>query len=384
MTPAARYAAALDVLSEIQSDRPAEQALTRWARGNRYAGSKDRAAVRDHVYDVLRQRESCAALGGGHDALSLVLGLLKLQDIDPQSVFGVGGYAPDALPEEKLSSGEQPTARQSLNLPDWIADQMASDWDDEAQSIALALQSRAPVFLRVALRNGTREQAIKELAQDGVVAIALPDSETALKVTEGARRVALSGAYTRGLVEIQDASSQRAIASLPLAEGMRVLDYCAGGGGKALAMADAIGGVGVDAHDANPQRMKDIVQRAERAGVRIPIVENPEGFYDLVVCDVPCSGSGTWRRAPEAKWQTTRETLENLCQIQRTILQEASNLVRPDGYLAYFTCSVLRSENSVQIQGFVAGSSSWSVVDETQILPSENGDGFYFALLKRV
>lgn len=224
------------------------------------------------------------------------------------------------------------------------------------------------------------------LEQDGIALHPVPDIKGAVLVTAEARRVTQSRAYRDGLVEVQDTSSQAAMAALEVPPGARGLDYCAGGGGKVLALASRIEGAWF-AHDAAPRRMRDLPQRAARAGVTVTLLDagavSGTAPFDLVLCDVPCSGSGTWRRTPEAKWTLTPERLADLCRTQRSILQEAQALVRPGGMLAYTTCSVLDEENAGQVAAFLAASSGW-VQEITRHWPvSEVGDGFFLSVLRK-
>ncbi|MGR3698147.1 MAG: RsmB/NOP family class I SAM-dependent RNA methyltransferase, partial [Roseovarius sp.] len=166
-------------------------------------------------------------------------------------------------------------------------------------------------------------------------------------------------------------------------EGARVLDYCAGGGGKALALAARVDGA-FFAHDAAPQRMRDLPVRAARAGAEVRLVTQPEGSFDVVLCDAPCSGSGTWRRSPEAKWALTPTRLTELTEIQRQILSKAASLVAPGGLLAYATCSVLDAENQEVISRFSRDHPEWALQGAQRWPISEAGDGFYLAQLRRV
>ena len=186
-----------------------------------------------------------------------------------------------------------------------------------------------------------------------------------------------------GRVELQDASSQAAVLALPeLTKAPRILDYCAGGGGKALALA-ARYRTGILAHDADLRRMSDIPARAARAGADIRTTETIQGVFDLVFCDVPCSGSGAWRRQPDAKWSLTADRLDQLIAVQAAILDAAEHHVAPDGMLAYATCSILRSENEDQIASFLERSPGWHCVKQEKWLPGEHGDGFGLAILTR-
>ena len=212
-------------------------------------------------------------------------------------------------------------------------------------------------------------------------------AKTALIVTDGARRVRLSTAFETGLVELQDGASQAVVEALPLRNGQIVLDYCAGGGGKTLAIA-AQAEVSLFAYDANPARMQDLPLRAARAKAHVRILQADElerhGPYDLVLCDVPCSGSGAWRRSPDAKWGLTAENLYELNEIQDEVLTSAARLVGPAGTLAYATCSVLDVENKDRISTFLQRHTEWSCSFEQSYSLADGGDGFYTAHLTRV
>jgi 16S rRNA (cytosine967-C5)-methyltransferase len=194
--------------------------------------------------------------------------------------------------------------------------------------------------------------------------------------------VAQSAAYRDGLVELQDAASQAVTEALPLRDGMRVLDYCAGGGGKTLAMAARVQ-ADFTAHDANPGRLTDLPARADRAGVHVTLSEEPQGLYDLVLCDVPCSGSGSWRRAPEGKWLLTEAGLAQLTRTQDAILDQVTDRVAPQGTLAYVTCSLLRRENEDRAAAFLARHPDWQMAEDRRWTPGEDGDGFYLARFTR-
>lgn len=382
MTPAARVQAAIEVLDRIAAGVPGEQALTNWARGARYAGSGDRAAVRDHVFDVLRTRRSCAALGGGAQGRALMLGRLRIEERDPAQVFTGEGHGPQPLSDAELAAGAAPTTAEAMDLPDWLVAPFQDSLGDQAADVAEALRHRAPVYLRVNALKSTLAQAQSALVEDGIGTAPHPLSPLALEVLENPRRINSSAAYRDGLVELQDVASQAVVDALPLRPGARVLDYCAGGGGKALAMAARTGGQ-VMAHDADPGRMRDLPGRARRAGAEIVPVPAPTGRYDLVLCDVPCSGSGAWRRAPEGKWALSPEKLASLQATQAEILDAVQDYVAPGGTLAYATCSVLGGENADQVAAFMTRHPAWRLTQQRQFLPSDGGDGFYVACMTR-
>ncbi|MDE4132184.1 RsmB/NOP family class I SAM-dependent RNA methyltransferase [Phaeobacter sp. QD34_3] len=387
MTPAARLQAAIEILDQVIEGAPAEKALTGWGRRSRFAGSKDRAAVRDHVFSALRSMRSHAVLGGTHSGRGLILGALREAGIDPDTMFTGQGHAPGPLSDQERQE-PQPfgSPAEALDIPDWLWPSFSASLGEHAEAAARALRQRAPVHLRVNLCKSSVKEAIAALAAEGIVAQPHGASPTALQVTEGARKLRNAAAYQNGVVELQDAASQAVVDLLPLQDGMAALDYCAGGGGKSLAMA-AKAQIRLVAHDVDPGRMKDIPARAERAGARIDCVTSDKiaamAPFDLVLCDAPCSGSGSWRRAPEGKWRLTPERLKEIRGLQAGILDEAAALVAPGGMLAYATCSMLKEENRDQVDAFLARTPGWQVLQERSWQVQDGTDGFYAALLTR-
>lgn len=388
MTPAARVQAAIEIFDSILEGAPAEKALLGWARNSRFAGSKDRAAVRDHVFGALRAKRSLAVRGGAETGRGILLGLIRSQGIDPDDIFSGIGHAPAPLSDAEQAAGEAPQSDGvRLDLPEWLVPLWRASLGDAAEAMAEASRARAPVFLRTNRLKTTRDAAISALSEEGIEAEAHEISATAIVVTNGARRVSQSRSYQDGLVELQDGASQAVIDALSGQTPARILDYCAGGGGKALALAAAFPKAQIVAHDIAPQRMKDLPDRAARAGARITVVApedlpNEAGF-DVVLCDAPCSGSGAWRRAPEGKWALTEARLAELTAIQAEVLDHAVDFVAPDGVLAYATCSMLEPENTAQVTEFLHRHPGWSVNVQRAWTLLDGGDGFFTAQFSR-
>ncbi|WP_108838030.1 RsmB/NOP family class I SAM-dependent RNA methyltransferase [Tateyamaria sp. Alg231-49] len=384
MTPGARIAAAIEILDSIQGGQPAEQALTRWARSSRFAGSGDRAAIRDHVFDVLRNRCSDACRGGGETGRSLMIGRVRAEGTDMTELFNGVGHAPEPLSAAEQSVGEPPQAKEDTwNVPNWLADAFTQSLGERAEATAQALTLRAPVTLRVNTSKTNLSDARARLLDEGIETKENSRAETALTITKGPRRLRNSSSYLNGLVELQDGSSQAAIAGV---QGTgTALDFCAGGGGKALALAAS--GWRVTAHDMDANRMGDIPARALRGGHEVAICPPEDigraGAFDLVFCDAPCSGSGTWRRAPEAKWTLTPAKLQDLIKMQAQVLDAAQDHVAPNGQMVYATCSVLNEENEGQIDAFLARCPDWQVTHMQRWDVDEWGDGFFVAHLAR-
>lgn len=388
MTPAARISAAIGLLDRILAGELADRALAGWGRQNRYAGSGDRNAIADLVYDVLRRKRSLAARGGGDTGRALLLGYLRESDQDAEAVFGAGKYAPRALTDEERSAGRAPVAAggESADFPEWLWSDITASLGQGVRDIAAQMRKRAPVHLRVNLARLTRDAAIADLASDGIIAVPHQLSPSALEVVEGAGKVRNAPAYREGQVELQDASSQAVADMVPLEAGETLLDYCAGGGGKTLAVAGRVDGV-FFAHDAEAGRMKDLPIRAARAGVDVTRLSLPDvrqsPAFDTVLIDAPCSGSGSWRRDPQGKWLLTQAKLEHVQDAQREILNMTAGFVKSGGHLVYATCSLLQSENSRQVNRFLQRDAAFSCVTEKSFTPLDGGDGFYCAVLRR-
>ncbi|MGC1497245.1 MAG: RsmB/NOP family class I SAM-dependent RNA methyltransferase [Sulfitobacter sp.] len=385
MTPGARISAAIEVLDDMAGGLAAEQALTRWARRSRFAGSKDRAAIRDHVFDVLRSRKTAAHYGRSDNARALMIGLLHEQGVEIETLFNAQGHAPAPLSEAEADFPAAPTDPETLwNMPDWVIPHFQDSLGDEAGQNAQALQRRAPITLRVNLAKTNLGRAQSMLSEQGIETTENPLAGSALTVTEGARKIRNSQAYTEGYVELQDAASQAVVAALT--PGGKVLDYCTGGGGKALALAmdDTRK---VFAHDIDAGRMADLPTRTERAAAGIVQLETDDlaanAPFDVVLCDAPCSGSGAWRRAAEGKWTLTPDRLAALTQIQDDILDQAARLTEHSGTLAYATCSLFKVENEDRVEAFLARHADWKCTFSKRYNVDDHGDGFFTAHLTR-
>ncbi len=381
MTPAARAAAAIGVLDRVLAGEPAEKVLTGWGRAARYAGSGDRAAVRDIVYDALRCRRSFAALGGAMTGRGLVLGAARTAGAETLWFDG-SPHGPATAPD---GPGHAPDGLEALDCPDWLAPRLQESLGAEFVPVLQALRQRAPVFLRVNAAKATPQAAMAALAAEEITTRAHPLSNFALEVTGNARKIVNTQAYGNGLVELQDAASQAVAEAVPVTAGAKVLDLCAGGGGKTLALA-ARARLKLYAHDANPRRMADLPARAARAGAKVILTDRPEAQapFDTVLADVPCSGSGSWRRDPEGKWALTEEKLRALLTLQAEILDRAARLCAPGGVVAYATCSLLHDENEDQLAAFLARNRGWTLRDSFRFTPLRGGDGFGLAILARV
>jgi len=338
--------------------------------------------------DALRRRDTYAQLGGARTGRSVMIGLVDFQGLSLAELFNGVGHAPAPLSDEEhatLANAKAVAQSDIWNMPDWCADLLQSSHGASAYQIAQSLGSRAPVDLRVNLKRTSRDEAMDALAADEIATKPVEISESGLRVLENPRKVKMSQAYLSGLVELQDAGSQALIDVLPLSSCETILDYCAGGGGKSLAMAAACDAE-IYAHDISDARMKDIPTRAARAGVEIECL-TPEKLkqtskFDMVLCDAPCSGSGAWRRSPDAKWRLIHDRFSELLALQSEILTDASKLVGEGGYFAYATCSLFEPENEMQVDAFLKNNPRFSLVTRKSWTPLSGCDGFFVALMR--
>lgn len=376
MTPSARLAAAASVLDSItQSRQPAEAVLKAWGQQNRYAGSKDRRAVADRVYRVLRARGRLVwAMGGREDGRALVIGSLSLIDglslEEIEALHSGEGYGPRPLSKQERSritapAGELP-GWVAAGLPEFVVEDFKATFGDRWAEEAHALMvPRAPIDLRVNGAVATVEEVEAELRAAGLSPERTPWSEWGLRLTsEPPPNIQALDGFKAGRFEIQDEGSQLACWLAGAQPGTTVVDYCAGGGGKTLGLAQAMGGQGtLVAGDIVQKRLNNIRPRLVRAGIEADLrllgqngggIEDLNDQADLVFVDAPCSGSGTWRRHPEDAWRLTPDEVERLHTLQLRILGQAAQLVRPGGRLVFVTCSMLSRENEATADAFEA------------------------------
>ena len=376
MTPAARIAAALEVLADTeQRRRPAADALKDWGLAHRFAGSGDRAGIASFVYDALRRKASSAYLLGETTPRAEMLGALKqtrgLGVAEIEALFTGERHAPEPLTEaerERLTNAtlEGAPLPVQADIPDWLAPAFEASFGAEAAAAGRALAERAPVDLRVNTLKVTREKAMAALSHLDAGPTPLSPVGLRIPVRPDGRGPALTAepAYVKGQVEVQDEGSQLAALLSGAQPGWQALDLCAGAGGKTLALAAMLENQGqVYATDTDGRRLAPLFARLERSGahnvqVRAPkgqrdILSDLAGRCDLVFVDAPCTGSGAWRRNPDAKWRIRPGALEQRIKDQDEALTSAAMHVKPGGRLVYVTCSVLKAENEDRIAAFL-------------------------------
>jgi 16S rRNA (cytosine967-C5)-methyltransferase len=376
MTPAARLSAAIDLIEAIDSQRiPAAKALKEWGTAHRFAGSGDRAAISGLVWDVLRRRASSAWIMDDDTPRARVLGMLKAErGMDVAAVDALldgSRFAPEPLSDaERAALAERTT----IGAPAHIA-------GDHRVAEATAMASRAPLDLRVNSLKAKREKVLGSLRHLG--ASETPWSALGLRIDLGADArnpgIHAEEDFIKGGIEVQDEGSQLAAMLSGAKPGEQVIDLCAGAGGKTLALAAMMQGKGrLIATDADKRQLAPIHERLSRAGVHNADVRTPKGpddtlsdihnSADLVLIDAPCTGTGTWRRNPDAKWRMRPGALEVRIKDQAEVLDRAVHLVKPGGRIAYVTCSVLPQENRDQIRAFTARQPGFAVVPPEQVM----------------
>src|SRR4051812_2375966 len=407
MTPAARLSAAIDVIDAIEVQRiPAAKALKEWGTAHRFAGSGDRAAIAGLVWDVLRRRASSAWVMEDETSRARVLGMLKLErgmDVATIAALCDGSrFAPAPLSDaEQLALSSRSTdgapAHIAGDYPEWLDSQLADVFGDDRVAEAVAMASRAPLDLRVNTLKTKREKALGSLRHLG--AVETPWSPLGLRIalSADARNPGIHAEedFIKGGIEVQDEGSQLAALFAGAKPGEQVIDLCAGAGGKTLALAAMMQGKGrLIATDHDKRQLAPIFERLSRAGIHNADVRAPKGdadpladiraSADLVLIDAPCTGTGTWRRNPDAKWRMRPGALEVRLKDQAEVLDRAVALVKPGGRIAYVTCSVLPSENGEQIRSFLARHEGFSIQppDETASVLWDKAEDFEKAALR--
>ncbi|HEX7858606.1 MAG TPA: RsmB/NOP family class I SAM-dependent RNA methyltransferase [Sphingobium sp.] len=393
MTPAARVQAAIDLLDAIiaaatSQGAAADTLIARYFKERRYAGSKDRRAVRDHVYAAIRAHAEPPVSGRA--------AMITLAQRDPAlaALFDGSAHAP-----APIGAGEAGAPLSTDTVPDWMSTLLSALVDESERT---ALLDRAPLHIRANALKTTRETLLKRLPEATILAntpygLALPEG-TALETTPE---------WQEGLLEVQDSGSQIIAAACEAKPGQTVLDLCAGAGGKTLALAADMGGEGrLIAADVNRDRLSRLAPRAERAGAAfietLLLDGNREGealapltgACDVVLVDAPCTGMGTWRRNPEARWRLTPDAIRRAGALQAHVVRLAVPLVKPGGLLVYAVCSLLDSEGRDQVARFLADHPGWTAEqsdwggrtwgDGVLLTAKQDAsDGFFFARLRK-
>lgn len=430
MRQGGHISAAIEVLAEIiERHRPASIALADWGRGHRFAGSRDRSTIGTLVYDCLRRRASLSWRMGEETPRAVALAALRdVWGMTAEAITALcdgSQHAPAPLSGEearRLAAGEEIFADAPdwvrAELPEWLHAELAAAFGERAALEGRGLSERAPIDLRVNTLKADRPRVLKALEK--YRAEPTPFSPWGVRIPAPGPQdknpnVEAEAGHGKGWYELQDEASQIATHLAGAGPRLQVLDLCAGSGGKTLGLASLMQNTGqIHAYDADKQRLRPILERLKRAGVRNAQVLAAgdegalaalEGRMDVVFVDAPCSGSGVWRRRPDAKWRISPEALAQRSEDQRAVLRLAAPLVKPGGRLIYATCSVLPSENGVQADWFLQAHQGFTRRDwrdawqastlgampqaasdamALQLTPASHGtDGFFVAIFER-
>lgn len=373
MTPAARIQMAIEILEGLdKTAQPTDRFLKAWFRTRRFAGSKDRRAIAERVFLVQRYRARLAHRLGSDAPRALMIASLLDAGEDVAALFS-GGYGPAPLTDAeraRLAATPPPApAWVRGEYPAWLEGELTRAFGDRLPEAMAALIPRAPADLRVNTLKTTRDAVIATLKQDGVMGVPTPYAPHGIRIAGEAPNLSQSALFESGAFEFQDEAAQIASCLCDARPGMQVLDLAAGAGGKSLALAAAMQNCGeIVACDVRGEALFELEKRAARAGATIiktlPLDHaKPEGPFDLVLVDAPCSGSGTWRRQPELRWRLTPARLAELAGIQDRLLDDAAALVRPGGLLVYATCSILPAENQDRAEAFQTRHSGFVPMD---------------------
>ncbi|TPM93603.1 RsmB/NOP family class I SAM-dependent RNA methyltransferase [Mesorhizobium sp. B2-1-3A] len=423
-----RLAAAIEVLEDIgRRHRPVADALKDWGLSHRFAGGGDRAAIGNIVYDALRHKRSAGWLLGEDTPRAIGFGALLLEwSQTAQSLNDAldgDKFAPPLLSTTELQTiagrrlADAPSAVRA-DIPDWCEPLFERAFGEAWVGEGAALATRPPLDIRVNTLQADRAKVLKELADTGAQAARIAPLGIRIPPIDGDGRhpnVQSEPAFQKGWFEVQDEGSQIAATLAGAEAGMQVLDFCAGAGGKTLALSAAMDNRGqIFAHDAEKARLAPIFDRIRRSENRnVQVVTKPaelaplSGHMDIVLVDAPCTGSGTWRRRPDAKWRLTQRQLDARKGEQSAILDAAKAYVKPGGLLVYITCSVFDEENGEQIAAFRDRNSGFAPLDhralwdscfpgheaaarigagaDISLSPALSGtDGFYFCAMRKV
>jgi 16S rRNA (cytosine967-C5)-methyltransferase len=431
MTPGARLASAIEAFAAIESERrPAADALKAWGLTHRFAGSGDRAAIAGLVYDALRRRASSAWIMGADTPRAILLGMLKrergLDTAVIETLADGSRYAPAALSDDERHELDHATLKGAPphvfgDYPEWLEPHFTRAFGEARAEEGAALAARAPLDLRVNTLKAEPDRAASMLAELKPEPADWSPWGLRIRLAADAKSPAVHAepAFLKGMIEVQDEGSQLAVLFAGAKPGEQVLDLCAGAGGKTLALAAMMQNKGqIYATDDDKRRLAPIHARLKRAGVRNVQVRTPKSVgtelddlasrIDLVLIDAPCTGTGAWRRNPDAKWRMRPGALEQRAKEQAEILDRTVPLIKAGGRIAYVTCSVLEEENAAQVRSFLARHAEFSLLPPTEVIwalgerstafakaarlsdegitmtPRLTGtDGFFVALLRR-
>ncbi|MCL1674341.1 RsmB/NOP family class I SAM-dependent RNA methyltransferase [Elizabethkingia meningoseptica] len=386
-----------DALQEtfFEKNKYADKVIERLLKAHKKWGSQDRAVVSEIFYNIIRWKKRLEYyMGEGvkpGNIYKLILAYLLWSKTHYKKFEEFEGIKiADIL--HKLKKGTVPTKAVQYSIPEWLAEtlekELGPNWEKEMD----ALNDPAPTVLRVNTLKTTKEELIKELQEDEIESHAIRSYEDAVELEEK-KNVFLTDAFKKGMFEVQDASSQLIGKFLGVEEGMRVVDVCAGAGGKTLHLAALMKNKGqIIALDIFEWKLAELKRRAKRAGAHNietrliddnKVIKRLHNSADRLLIDAPCSGLGVLKRNPDSKWKIDQAFIDRIKAEQENILQDYSKIIKKGGQMVYATCSILPSENTMQTKKFIENNPEYELIQEEKIMPSHGYDGFYMALIKR-
>ncbi len=386
-----------DALQEtfFEKNKYADKVIERLLKANRKWGSQDRAVVSEIFYNIIRWRKRLEYyMGEGikpNNIYKLMLAYLLWSKTNYKKFEEFDGIKiSDIL--TKLKKGTVPTKAIEHSIPDWLAEtlekELGKNWEKEMTS----LNEQAPTILRTNRLKTTPKHLISELKEENVESFEIRGFEDAIQLQEK-KNVFLTSAFKEGFFEVQDAASQKIGEFLDVKPGMRVVDACAGAGGKTLHIAAKMENKGqIIALDIHAWKLAELKRRAKRAGAHNieireitdnKVIKRLHEKADRVLIDAPCSGLGVLKRNPDAKWKIDQDFIDRIKTEQQQILQDYAKMVKKGGKLVYATCSILPSENNEQVEKFLENNTDFKLIKQESIFPSEGYDGFYMALIER-
>ncbi|NAW50294.1 class I SAM-dependent methyltransferase [Elizabethkingia argentiflava] len=386
-----------DALQEtfFEKNKYADKVIERLLKAHRKWGSQDRAVVSEIFYNIIRWKKRLEYyMGEGvkpNNIYKLILTYLLWSETHYKKFDEFEGIK-IANTLNKLKKGTLPTKAIEHSIPEWLAETLEKELGNQWEKEMTALNKQAPTVLRVNTLKTTKENLIEELEDSDIESSPIRGYIDAVELTEK-RNVFLTEAFKKGMFEVQDASSQLIGQLLDVKEGMRVVDACAGAGGKTLHLAALMQNKGqIIALDIFEWKLAELKRRAKRAGAHNietrfindnKVIKRLYNSADRLLIDAPCSGLGVLKRNPDSKWKIDQDFIDRIIKEQQNILQDYSKIIKKGGQLVYATCSILPSENTLQTQNFINNNPEYEIIREENIMPSQGYDGFYMALIKR-
>ena len=394
-----RANAAIFILDEFLAGQNLNAILSKWTKANRYAGSSDRESIRDIVFDILRVKKTFTFILNKEKQVingrALVFLYSVYYSLPLNDIFTGQKYGPDKLNnyENEFSEIAKENNERGFevidNIPDFLLTEFQRSLGSKFNNVMRLLEKRAPVSIRVNALKSDVSSILEVLSSEGIEGKIAKKVRYGIEIIGNPRCLTQIQAFKDGNFEVQDLHSQKTIEGLPIKEDTKILDYCAGAGGKILNIASLLKGNGrFFVHDLDKKKLIEADLRAKRAGIKLKRLnaENMEqhhNSFDYILADVPCSGSGTWRRNPQQKWRITSDSLEEILSRQITILNEVKDLIKKDGLLFYITCSLLKIENEEAVDNFLIQNKNFSLSNKENITIDTKGDGFFCAVLQK-